>query len=117
MKNYTYYHNPRCSKSREGLALLEAKKVSLTVKLYLTEKITAKEIEELFLASGLEPLDGLIRTKEAAFKELELKDKKMSVKQWAKVVAENPVLLERPVLTNGKKAIVGRPPENMLALL
>jgi arsenate reductase len=86
-----YYHNPRCSKSRQGLALLEENNVTPTVKEYLKEGLEAKE--------------------------LELKGKDLSRNEWIKVITENPVLLERPILDTGVKAAVGRPPEDLLQVL
>lgn len=117
MSKQTYYHNPRCSKSRQGLELLENNGVQPEVKLYLKEGVTATEFKELVKKTGLKPLEGLIRVKEATFKELELKGQDLSVDQWAKVISENPVLLERPILVNGTKAKVGRPPEDLLQII
>lgn len=117
MTNYIYYHNPKCSKSRQGLALLEERNLKFQVKLYLTEKITQKEIEGVLKALSIAPLDGAIRVKEETFKELSLKGKELTLKEWAKLIVENPILLERPILYNGKKALIGRPPENLLSLI
>lgn len=117
MKELTYYHNPRCSKSRQGLELLKENGVEPTVKLYLKEAMTEKEVLEIFKKAKLSPLEGLVRTKEATFKELNLKDKTLSDKQWAKTIVENPVLLERPLLVSKNSAAVGRPPENLLKLI
>ncbi|MDD0852263.1 arsenate reductase (glutaredoxin) [Halobacteriovorax sp. GB3] len=117
MKELTYYHNPRCSKSRQGLELLKEKGVEPTVKLYLKEPMTEKEVLEIFKKAKLSPLEGLVRTKEATFKELNLKDKTLTDKQWAKTIVENPVLLERPLLVSKDRAAVGRPPENLLQII
>ncbi|OUR96976.1 arsenate reductase (glutaredoxin) [Halobacteriovorax marinus] len=113
-----YYHNPRCSKSRQGLALLKEKGVEPTIKEYLKEGLTTKEVKELATSLNIEPLDGLIRVKEATFKELGLskKDSK-TLAQWSKIIAENPVLLERPILKNGKRVAIGRPPENLIEIV
>lgn len=111
-----YYHNPRCSKSREGLKILEDSKTKFEIKEYLKEPLTKKEIKELFQLLGKDPLE-VIRTKEDTFKELGLKDKKMTADQWASTIVENPVLLERPILVKGKKAVIGRPPEELKKLL
>jgi arsenate reductase len=112
-----YYHNPRCSKSRQGLELLENNNVEPTVKLYLKEGVTSAEFKDLVKKTNKQPLEGLIRVKEARFKELELKGKELSVDEWADIVSENPVLLERPIYVNGSKARVGRPPEDLLEIL
>lgn len=111
-----YYHNPRCTKSREGLKLLEESQKSFTIKEYLKEALTQKEIKELFENLNLEPLEA-IRTKETIYKELGLKEKNLTKDQWAKIIVENPVLLERPILVKGKKAVIGRPVENLKKLI
>ena len=111
-----YYHNPRCSKSRQGLALLEENKITPTVKEYLKEGLEEKELDALFKRLGKEPLE-VMRTKEDVFKELNLKGKDLSRKEWLKIIAEHPVLLERPILDTGKKAAIGRPQEDLLSIL
>jgi len=111
-----YYHNPRCSKSRQGLALLEEKNVTPTVKEYLKEGLGETELDALFTRLGKEPLE-VMRKKETVFKELGLKDKDLSRKEWLKVISENPVLLERPILDTGTKAAIGRPPEDLLTII
>ena len=107
-----YFHNPRCSKSRQGLAILEENGVELKIVEYLKEGISQKDFLEIVRLSNRSPLDGLIRTKEALFKELDLKGKEFSNKEWAKIISENPKLLERPILLNDSTAVVGRPPES-----
>lgn len=111
-----YYHNPRCSKSRLGLALLEENHVTPTIKEYLKEGLEVNKLDALFNRLGKEPLE-VMRTKEDLFKELKLKGKDLSRKEWLIVIAEHPVLLERPILDTGKKAAVGRPPEDLLSIL
>ncbi len=111
-----YYHNPRCSKSRQGLALLEENNISPTIKEYLKEGLKENELDALFKKLGKEPIE-VVRTKETVFKELGLKEKELSRKEWLSVIAENPVLLERPILDAGKKAAIGRPPEDLLAII
>ncbi|MCO4794485.1 MAG: arsenate reductase (glutaredoxin) [Bacteriovoracaceae bacterium] len=111
-----YYHNPRCSKSRQALALLEENNVTPKVKEYLKEGLKTSELDGLFKRLNKEPLEGM-RTKETVFKELGLKGKELTRKEWLKVISENPVLLERPILDNGKKAVIGRPPEDILTVI
>lgn len=111
-----YYHNPRCSKSRQGLALLEEKNVTPKIKEYLKEGLEESELDDLFKRLGKEPLE-VMRKKETVFKELGLKDKDLERSEWLKVISENPVLLERPILDTGKKAAVGRPPEDLLTII
>lgn len=113
---YLYYHNPRCSKSRQGLEILEKAKIKFEVKEYLNQKMTKKEVKELFTKLDIEPID-VVRTKEAIFKELDLKGKDLTQDQWAAIIVENPKLLERPILVNENKAVIGRPPENLKLLL
>ena len=107
-----YYHNPRCSKSRQGLEVLEKRNVSFEIVEYLKSGISQSEFLDIIKKSGLKPLDGLVRTKESLFKELGLKGKDLTSKEWAKVISENPKLLERPILVTDRKAVIGRPPEN-----
>ena len=115
MKNIgLYYHNPRCSKSREGLALLQDQGVSLHIKEYLNECVSKTETLGLFIKLGLEPCD-CIRQKEPAYLGLDPKD--FSKEEWAVVIHENPILLERPILVIGDHAVIGRPPEKLLELV
>lgn len=107
------YHNPRCSKSRQALALLEENGVPFELKEYLKEGLTQKEIKELKQMLGTEVLK-FTRTKESIFKELKLKE--VSESALIKAMAENPILLERPLFVKNKKAIIGRPPENVLSI-
>jgi arsenate reductase len=110
---YTYYHNPRCSKSRQGLALLEEKGVELNIKEYLKVGLSLKEAKELIALLETPP----IRTKEALYKELALKGKDIKANKWAEILSANPSLLERPILVTDKRAIIGRPPEDLLTII
>lgn len=112
----TLYHNPRCSKSREALALLQAKGVEPEVRLYLEQPLTAAELKALLGKLGIKPRE-LLRKGEAAYKELNLNDDTLKDAALIKAMVENPKLIERPIGVKGKTAIVGRPPENLLALL
>lgn len=114
---YKYYHNPRCSKSRQGLELLKENGVEPTIIEYLKVGLNEKEVESILKAISNSPLEGSIRVKEATFKELALKGQDLSIKEWSKVISENPILLERPILIKGKKAVIGRPPENLLTII
>jgi arsenate reductase (glutaredoxin) len=111
-----YYHNPRCSKSRQGKELLELKKISFDIKEYLKTSFEKEELLSLFTKLDKKPID-IIRTKEKLFKELELKDQNLNNEQWAEVLIKNPILLERPILCTNDRAIVGRPPEDLLTIL
>ena len=113
---FLYYHNPKCSKSRQGLELLENEGVDFEIKEYLKSPITRKEIKDLSKQLKMDPPD-FIRKKEQIFKDLKLGDKHLSLDEWCKTIAENPKLLERPILTDGNNAVIGRPTEKLLELL
>jgi arsenate reductase len=111
---YVIYHNPRCSKSRQTLGLLEAAGVDVEVVQYLDEPPTADRIAEL--AGMLDMAPGtLVRRKEALFSELGLGE--LADGEWCAILAEHPRLLERPIVVAGDRAVIGRPPENVRALL
>lgn len=109
------YHNPRCSKSRESLHLLEEKGVKVKVIHYLKTPPTREELEEIIQKMGIQPLD-LIRKNEAIFKE-NYKGKILSDNDWIEAMMAHPKLIERPIFVNGKKAIIGRPPSLVLTIL
>ena len=113
---FIYFHNPKCSKSRQGLELLQKKGVKFVIKDYLKEGLSEKEVLDLSKFLNLAPSE-FIRKKEDIYKELNLSEKKLNNTEWSKIIAENPKLLERPILSNGKKAIIGRPTENLLKLI
>lgn len=111
------YHNPRCSKSRECLALLRGRGVEPEIVLYLETPPTRAELEGLATALDLEPLQ-FMRVKEPLFGELGLNSMdQRSRGQWLDLLAEHPSLLERPILQCGNKARLGRPPEAVLELV
>jgi len=117
MTQVTIYHNPRCSKSRQTLALLQENGVEPDIVEYLTNTPTQKRLDELLKAMGKEPLE-IMRTKEARFKELGLsKTDQRPRKEWIRIMAENPMLIERPIVAKGKKAAMGRPPGDVLDIL
>jgi arsenate reductase len=107
------YHNPRCTKSRETLALIEKQKPEIVE--YLKTPPTGTELKALIKKLGLSVQD-IIRKKEPLFIE-KYKDKKLSDEKWVDVLVKNPVLIERPIVVKGNKAVIGRPPENVLTLL
>ena len=110
---FTIYHNPRCSKSRETLALLESKTKDFTIIEYLKTPLSSEEITELSNKLGVKPLK-MMRTKEAEFKEQNLKT--AGDAELIEAMVNTPKLMERPIVTCGDKAIIGRPPENVLSL-
>jgi arsenate reductase len=113
---YFYYHNPKCSKSREGLELLKKKGISLHIKDYLKEGLSVAEISNLSKLLNLPPQE-FVRKKEEIYKELKLDEKHLTFKEWCQIIADNPKLLERPILSTNKKAVIGRPTENLLTLI
>ena len=117
MSQVTIYHNPRCSKSRATLALLEEKGQSIDVIEYLDTPPTLKVLDAVCTQLGLEPLQ-LIRTKETLFKELGLSKKdQRSRREWLSLMVNNPKLIERPIVLKEGKAALGRPPESVLDIL
>ena len=112
----TLYHNPRCSKSREALALLQANGCEPDIVLYIDTPPPAKQLKVLVATLGITARQ-LIRKTEDAYKELNLADEKLSEAALIKAMVTNPKLIERPIFMNYGKAIVGRPPENVLAIL
>lgn len=110
----TIYHNPRCSKSRETLALLQQRGIEVEIIEYLKTPPTTKELQTLVGKLGL-PAKNLVRTKEDAFKELTLDlDNEKAV---ITALTKHPVLLERPIVVTAQRAAIGRPPENVLKIL
>lgn len=110
-------HNPRCSKSRETLKLLQSHGVELPVVDYLQQPLSKSELRELCKLLDVKPL-AIVRTKEDLFGELGLaKDNGYSDAQWLDVLASHPKLMERPIVILKGRAAIGRPPENVLSLL
>lgn len=109
------YHNPRCAKSRQTLALLQEKGVEPEVVEYLKNLLTTEDLGELIRFLGIEPL-ALVRKNEDVWKE-QYKGKELSDKEVIKAMVENPKLIERPIVVKEKKAVLGRPPENVLKLI
>jgi arsenate reductase len=115
MSEFTIYHNPRCTKSRATLALLEENGVTPEVVLYLENPLTVSEIKSLLKKLGMSGAD-LVRRGEAEYKEAGL-TKESSEADIVAAIAAHAKLLERPIVVRGDRAIVGRPPENVLALI
>ncbi len=115
-QKYTIYHNPRCSKSRQTLALLEAKGVEPDVVLYLEDSPDAQTLKDLLKKLGLQARD-LLRKGEDIYKELGLSDPSLTDAAIIDAMVAHPKLIERPIVVKGKRAVLGRPPENVLELL
>lgn len=111
----TIYHNPRCRKSRETLRLIEESGEPYQIVEYLKEPLSAKELKELLSMLEMEA-PALVRKNEAIWKE-QYRGKELDEGQILKAMEEHPKLMERPVVVRGKKAVLGRPPENVHALL
>lgn len=110
------YHNPKCSKSRATLALLEERNIKLEIVRYLETPPDAKEINEILTKLAMEPRD-LMRKGEAAYKEQGLADESLSRDALIEAMAGEPILIERPIVVKGSKARIGRPPESVLDIL
>lgn len=109
------YHNPRCGKSREGLAILQASKLPFEIINYIENPISKDELTEIIKLLGIAPID-LVRKNEAIWKE-NYKDKNLSDSEIISAMVKNPKLIERPIVINNKKAVVGRPPELIKSIL
>ena len=111
------FHNPRCSKSRQTLALLEEKGIEPQIIEYLKTPLNAEILNEIAEKLSLNPTQ-FIRFKEGIAKELDISPKNDKTnEQWFDLIINHPVLLERPIVINGDKAAIGRPPEDVLAIL
>ena len=111
----TLYHNPRCRKSREGLKILEASGKNFVTRLYLSEAFSKEELTDLIKALGVSPIE-LIRTNEAIWKS-EFKGKDLTDDEVIEAMLANPRLIERPVVTDGQSAVIGRPGERITTFL
>ena len=109
------FHNPRCRKSRETLQIIQDKNVEPEIVLYLEEKLSKAQMKKILKQLGMKA-EQLLRKGEPVFKE-KYKGKELSEDQWIEAMIENPKLIERPIVISGDKAVLGRPPENVLELL
>ena len=116
MKEIEIIHNPRCSKSRQALEILNKKKVKINISLYLSEKMSKKKIKEILKKLKIKPIE-LIRKKEKEFKSLRIFDNTHSDERLIEFMLDYPILIERPIVINGNKAIIARPPEKLLEIL
>ena len=111
----TIWHNPRCSKSRMTLALLEEQGIEPAIRLYLDDAPSAEELNDVIQLLGIKPWE-LLRRSEQIFKELGL-NKESGGAVLIAAMSQHPILIERPVVIHGDRAALGRPPENILGLL
>ncbi|MEO1995775.1 MAG: arsenate reductase (glutaredoxin) [Planctomycetaceae bacterium] len=110
------YHNPRCSKSRQTLELIQQAGLAPEIIEYLQNPPDATELDGILELLGLEPQD-LMRKGEAVYHELGLAQSTMNRGDAIQIMVENPQLIERPIVVDGQQAVIGRPPSNVLALL
>tara|TARA_B100000686_G_scaffold267611_1_gene282835 strand:+ start:226 stop:573 length:348 start_codon:yes stop_codon:yes gene_type:complete len=110
------YHNPRCSKSRQALAILQDSKVEFEVIEYLINPPTEQELSEIIAKLGIAARD-LIRQKEEEFKQLGVKQDVLSHDSAITLMVNEPKIMERPIVVTDEKAVIGRPPENVFDLL
>lgn len=116
MSQITIFHNPRCSKSRQTLQLLNENGVEPEIVEYLKVGVCQDTVESLLSKLGVEPR-AMMRTKEAEYKEQNLGDDNVSRDALINAIVATPKLLERPIVVNGDKAAIGRPPENVLDII
>lgn len=116
MTELKLYHNPRCSKSRAALELLQARGLTPEVVLYLQTPPDAAQLRDLLGKLGIAPRQ-LLRSGEDEYKELNLADPALSDEQLIGAMASHPKLIERPILVAGDRAAIGRPTEKLLELL
>jgi len=112
----TIYHNPRCSKSRQTLALIEDKGVAPKIVDYLKAPPSVAELKRILKKLGLRARD-IVRQGEARYAALGLKDKDIGEDELLALMVENPILIERPIVVSGERAAIGRPPEAVLKIL
>ena len=116
MSEYQIYHNPRCSKSRQTLALLQEKGIEPEVILYLQNSPSVDDLKAVIAKLGVTVRD-IIRTGEDAYKEQQLKNPDLSDDELLAAMVASPKLIQRPIVIKGDRAVVGRPPENVLDLI
>ena len=116
MQKVAIWHNPRCSKSREAFGILEEMNVAKDVVKYLDVTLEKEDIKKLLDMLGFSSARELMRTKEAIYKELELKDEH-DEERLIEAMVSHPKLIERPVVIQGNRAIIARPPERVKEFL
>ena len=109
------YHNPRCSKSRQTLSIIIGKGIEVEIIEYLKKSLTFNELRLILVNLKIAPIH-LVREKEEIWKE-KGRNKDLTKNQIIKLMIDNPKIIERPIVTNGNLAIIGRPPENVLKII
>jgi arsenate reductase len=115
MSALTIYHNPKCTKSRATLVLLQDQGIEPTVIEYLKTPPTAAELKAIVAKLGIKP-EALVRKGEDLYK-TNYAGKTLTDAQWIDAMVKHPILIERPIVVSGARAVIGRPPENVNALL
>jgi arsenate reductase (glutaredoxin) len=110
----TIYHNPRCKKSRAGLAMLEEKGVDFEIKNYMKEGLSIDELKDILMKLNCSPHE-MIRTREAEYKN-NYKGRNFTDEEWIKIMTQNPKLIKRPIVIKEYKAVWADPPDNMKGL-
>lgn len=116
MPNITIYHNPRCSKSRQTLQLLQEQGIEPVVIEYLNTPLSASELSAVLKKLKLNARD-ILRSNEQDYKDNQLKNPDLSEKQLIQAMIDYPKIMQRPIVVNGNKAAIGRPPEAVLEIL
>jgi len=116
MSDLTIYHNPRCSKSRQTLALIRSKGVEPEIVLYMEDTPSVEDIQDALRMLGMKPMD-IVRQKELEFKEHFAGAYELTDTQLIELMRLYPKVIERPIVVNRGKAVIGRPPENVLGIL
>lgn len=114
--NVTIYHNPKCSKSRKTLELLSSRGLTPTVVEYLVTPPDALTIKSILVKLNAEPRE-VMRAQEAPYLDLELANTELTVDELIEAMVNNPILIERPIVVAGERAVIGRPPENVIDLI
>ncbi|MDC0400051.1 arsenate reductase (glutaredoxin) [Alphaproteobacteria bacterium] len=112
----TIYHNPRCSKSRQTLSLIQEKGIDINIIEYLKTPPNISQLKQILKQLGYEPRQ-LMRKSEQIYKDLDLGNENKTAEDLVNAMAQNPILIERPIVLSGEKAAVGRPPESVLDIL
>jgi arsenate reductase len=116
MSQYRIYHNPRCSKSRQTLGMLEEKGIQPDVILYMESPPSANQLEQVIRQLGISARE-LLRRGEDEYRELNLAEPALTDSQLIEAMVSHPKLIERPIVIKGSRAVLGRPPENVLTLI
>ena len=115
-KEVIIYHNPKCTKSRQALEIIKSKKIEPTIILYLVNQLSKREVKNLLSKLKLS-VRNILRTGEEEYKKHNLKNENLSDDKLIEFLIKFPKLLQRPIVIKGNKAVVGRPPENILNIL